>query len=531
MLYVDRKINTFSIINTQYKPKNEVCTTVPLLKSLATDELHLSNNIKANKINAVSFGGNLFNSPYNNSFVLVHGTNATKESLKAISDDISKNGAPVHLSTYQTIKAGDLLEKSALKVSKDVNISRIKSTKQNLTELKTIKDDPEKLKKYFKINTSFCNDEQTVDKVVKLIPAVIDKVEELTKKDNNELLNSFSTRTKKIETELADQIKETNFGSWSAENKDKLCDKAAIEIMDLIAPKTVLVGHSMGGLVNHLIALNPKKGIEDVSPFTYDAGNGISTVISISSPLKNGLNSNSTNNLLFDVCNENMLNPIEEASCGLLALNPFYQMMKTTSKASLSLISSGAIKALSPFIHSASPGYKQVEEDSEFIKQYIKGKKTPENVSSLSLYHKEDGFVDQTLCTLDETRTNQHNVKADVKISKADWNKATRDNPGIPKTLYYHLIMIDKPKECSNAFKKQILNNPDWTVTMLDLKNSDNTRRQCLDVIYEHAKQNPAFLKDNDKLSNKIKQVQAEKMPFENSPSYRADQILKLNKK
>lgn len=577
MLYSMGTINStvnFSSFKS-YKTKVEYPKTLSFLKSLDSDKFSFSSAKNIDSVNNISFCGKPQQiTQHDNPYVLVHGTLAKEDSLVGLRDFLKSQVHSIDLTSYPMITEGNRIEVSAGEVSKNVNKSRIAVAKEKLKELKNIKDDPEELKKYFGINTDFCSNNYYVDGILKLIPDVIEKIEVISKRAPNDLLESFSTRVKEVEENLAADVKKTDFGSWNPADKEKLCNKVTEEIIDTIAPKAVLVGHSMGGFINRVITLNPKKvafdakgDLTDKDTYTYDAGNGIGLSIGMESPLENGFNfdSHGLREARYDWVDETILRPLEQLTGGFVLFNPFYLVYKAAFKYNCEQYSyNNDIKpAQDPKVHGQVLSVEQMLKDSDFQKKYVIGKRTPEGISSLSYYHPDDKFMDLDSARLDKAYPNNTNITVCYTIKDSDVDKARQnlnvgealielmnalmfgniditdtdkmskslsDPKKMIKSLYAHHILNKKPEEFIEAFEKTILTNPDNAIRMLDLSNSDNLRRQCLDIIYNQVCKAPGFLRNKTKLLAKIVQVSAEKVPFQSSPSYRADQILELIK-
>ncbi|MFA6989313.1 MAG: hypothetical protein WC197_04520 [Candidatus Gastranaerophilaceae bacterium] len=537
MLHVNGKIETAVNSNAYTGPKKEYSKTVQLLNSLDKDQFCLSGEKKISSVNNVSFCGKQQTTPHDNPYVLVHGTIVKDDSLFKLRDVLKPYVHSIDLTPYPMLTNGEPLEKSAREISKNINKSRISVTQEKLEQLKNIKDNHEELKKYFGINTDFCGVQNNgdVNKIVKLIPNTINEIEAITKINKKDLLGSFSTRIKEVKENLAANIKKTDFGNWNPADKDKLCDKVAEEMIDTIAPKAVVIGHSMGGTAAHLIAVNPKKDLADNSPDTYDAGNGVSTFISLSSPVEQGvkIDSDGMKNARYDWVNENWIKPFEDFYGGLLSVNPGYEIGKALFKGNCRAYSNS--KDIEPIQQKLQqnlvPGLQQITRDSEFMKKYFIGKSTAKGVSSLSYYHPDDNYMTRDSDKLNEAHANNHNMEINLKVKDSDLKEARAEDYTMIRTLYAHDYLAKKPEEYAKIFEHNIISKPNDAIKMLDISNSDTLRHQCLDVIYNQVKENPAFLKNNAKLLAKIEQVCAEKIPFESSPSFRAGQILEINKK
>jgi len=458
--------------------------------------------------------------------VIVHGTMAEKESIQNYKDACLESGHPTELTTYMTIKEGEPLQKSGQLVSKNINASRMEVAKKNLEKLSSIKDDPEALKAYFNINDNiYGTRDDKVEGLVSLIPDIIGKMEKLIKKDKNELLETFSGKTKEIEDDLAKDVARAGY-------RDKnISTKIAAEIMDSVAPKAVLVGHSMGGFVSYTISMNPKDKVNDGNEFTYDGGNGVGTVITLSSPVKLGVKTplpEGLSNYAYTLVEKNVLNPMESLpGMQFCMINPFFsawydfnkQMMKEMYKQSSDM---SAIMT-NPITYAMKPGVEQISEGSDFIKKYIDNKKVPHGITAIAITNRFDGVSEDYRSKVDESQANAHNLDADVKITEEELKKPKSSRPTLA-----HMKMGSYPFEHGEEFRKEVMENPNYIPRLLDPSNYDGIRWRTLTVLLDNLKKNSSFF-DNPEFRptlEKIKDVAAEKLPFKDSPSFVAQKIL-----
>jgi hypothetical protein len=547
----------------QNKGVQREAPTIQLIKSLKSDTCCFGRDVTG--ISKAGLSAQKQITPNDNPFVLVHGTIVKEDSMFSLRDFLQPKVPNLDLQYYPNITNGKKMEDCGQDVSRNVNRVRIDTTKEKLKDLKNIKDNPELLKLHFGINQDLCGNKCDTEQIVRLLPDVITEIEEISKRGKKELQESFSTRIKAVELKLADQLQQTDLGNHDKANKESICKKAAATIIDGIAPKAVLVGLSMGGLVAHIMALNPKevafdeKGqLKDQSKFTYDAANGIAIYSSLGAPVENGTDMDSAGmrEARFDWCDETMLRPIEKFWGGLLSLCPPWLLGKAIFKYnSLDFSLKNDIAPLSNPAHlKEKPALVQMTRDSDFLKEYVIGKHAPAGVSNLSYYHPDDKFMDIDCVKLNEDHPNNHNIRVNFDITDEIVNKA-RSNISVGeamiatmkmlygqginlkqgqemiKSLYAHEVVPLEPQEYLKSFENTVLTKPEAATRMLELHNSDTLRAQCLDVIYEHVQKAPAFLKQNPGLRSKIEQVAAENMPFETSPSYKASQILEISKK
>ncbi|MEW5818651.1 MAG: hypothetical protein AB1782_00540 [Cyanobacteriota bacterium] len=561
MLYTQGKIDTGLAFNAYKGVKREHSKTLPSLKSLDKDKCCFSGIKNISHINNVSFSGNKQLTAHDNPYVLVHGTIVKEDSMFSLRDFLQPKVPNLDVQYYPNITNGKKMEDCGRDVSRNVNRVRIDTTKEKLNDLKKIKDNPEKLRAHFGINQGLCQNKCDTEQIVRLLPDVITEIEGITKRGKKDLQDSFSTRVKAVELKLADQLQQTDFGNWDKANKENICKKAAAAILDGIAPKAVLVGLSMGGLVAHIMAVNPKevafdeKGqLKDQSKFTYDAANGIAIYSSLGAPVENGTDMDSAGmkEARFDWCDETMLRPIEKFWGGLLSLCPPWLVGKAIFKYNaIDFSLKNDIKPLSDPAHlKEKPALVQMTRNSDFLKEYVIGKHAPAGVSNLSYYHPDDKFMDIDCVKLNEDHANNHNIRVNFDITDEVVNKARSDlsvgeamiatmkmlyglginlkkGQEMIKSLYAHEVVPLEPQEFLKSFENTILTDSRAAARMLEESNSDTLRCQCLDVIYNQVQKDPAYLNDKPELLAKIKQVCAENIPFESSPSYKAAQILK----
>ena len=457
--------------------------------------------------------------------VIVHGTGFGKETISAYEDAALQTGHPAELTTYTTIKEGEPLQKSGQLVSENINNSRMEVSKKHLSDLSSMKDDPEALKDYFGMDDFYGRNDERVDRVASLIPGVIDKMEDLLKTDKDELLKTFSGKTKEIEKSLAEQVKQAGY------TDKKVAAKVAEEIMDVIAPKAVLVGHSMGGFVSYSLALNPKEKAGDKSDFTYDGANGVSTVITLSSPVGKGINKTLPKglaNLTYDLMEKNILDPMETfPGMQFSMVNPFFNVWYSCNKALMKEmykeVSLMSTYCTNPIIHLMKPGFEQITEGSDFIKKYVDSKKVPDGITVSAVSNREDGISEQERSRVDERQPNAHNLDAEVTIKPEDLK-----DPRTTRATMAHLKMSKYPFEHGEEFRKEVMEDPKHITRILDPSNYDGVRWKCLSVLKEDLEKDPAMFRNAEfkPVLEKIRSVAAEEIPFADSPSYIARQIL-----
>lgn len=488
--------------------------------------LSLNTDKKTHALNNISFTAKNKNANFKNPYIFVHGTTLSKESIEPCYKAMKKSGFKAYLECYPSITKGERIEKSGLEVSKTVNNKRIAQTRINLKTLNKIKDDPKKLKDFFGITSSYSES----NKIIDLLPEVIEKLDSLiTQQDLN--LN-FSTHTKLIEEQLANKIQQINYGNRNPENKDLRSKKIAERIINVIAPKAVLVGHSMGGFVSYAIALNPKENLNDDNPFRYDAGNGIATVITLCSPIKSGVPyplPPTFSNLTWDLIEEDYFSEMDsymdKYSDPITSF--WYNMWKGINKSILKSTSDTAAQGMNEFIYKNKPGFRQITEGSDFMKNYIENKTVPEGITAISYYSPEDGIAVEECCKLNEDNKNNHNISINIEISKEELKKAKKDDHQMTRSHLAHRLVALNPKQCNKAFEQKLLDQPEWAINLLSPENSDSIRYKTLQFLQKHINNDPKILTDNIELQAKLKEVAHERMPFKASPSTLAWEILK----
>lgn len=553
-------VNIQSDAYNNYKSLQHQSFSSLKLKTLNKDQCCFTRRIQASPdVKTISLSEQKQLTPHDNPYVLVHGTIVKEDSLFKMRDLLGPNVHKLDLRYYPEVTNGKPIEDSASVVSRNVNKVRIDTTKGKLKDLKKIKDNPEQLRAHFGINQELCQGKCDTEQIVRLLPDVIKDIEKIVRRGENDLQDSFSTRVKAVELKLADQLQQTDLGNWDKANKESICKKAAEIIIDGIAPKAVVIGHSLGGLVAHLMAVNPKEvafdkknNLIDQSRYTFDAANGIAVFTSLGAPVENGtdLDSAGMREARFDWCDETILRPIEKAWMGLLSFNIPWLMGKQAFKdGCVDFSDKTDIEPLKKDEYlKQKPALVQMLRDSDFLKDHVIGKHAPEGVSNLSYYHPDDKYMDVDNVKLNETHLNNHNVRVnfdvtdevvnhyrnDLSVSKAmsylmeamTGKFDMEEEEKMIKSLYAHDVVAFQPQELIKSFREGIVQQPQAAIRMLDLSNSDTLRYQCLDVIYDQVQANPDFLANKPELLERVKQVSAEGMPFESSPSSRAGEIL-----
>ena len=306
----------------------------------------------------------------NTPVIVVHGTMADAKSINPYLEPDLEAGHPVSLDTYSTIKEGEPLQVSGQLVSRDINAGRVEVARKQVALLKSRGGDLEAVKSFLCMDGGLYGaPDPAFDRVAALVPGVVDQLDTLLQSSQEELLQGFSSRTRQMEQDLAAKVAETGFGAHigNEEKRGEVCEKVAAEIMDSIAPKAVLVGHSMGGFVSYVLTVNPAQGKDRASAFAYDGGNGVSTVITLSSPVKSGVSRPlppAMTHYAFDTYEKTVLAPME-ATPGMqfAMLNPafaaWYTMQKESARQASAAMSNASAEAMNPWSTCANPAWSR----------------------------------------------------------------------------------------------------------------------------------------------------------------------------
>ncbi len=466
--------------------------------------------------------------------VIVHGTLREKDSIADYLHAALESGHPTDLSTCLSIKEGKEIQKSGQLVSRRINNSRMELARENVETIKSFNGDQEKIKKFFLMEDDLYGKAETgVDQITGLIPGVAGKMDEILNLDGHELADSFSLRTSQVEEQLAKQVEKTDFArDMNPKQRGKVCKKVAEEIMDTIAPRAILVGHSMGGFVNHIVALNPQKEISDGNPFTYDGGNGISTVMHLSAPVGGGVTSplpKGLANFYYDMAERHFFDPLEQTPGMQLAMmNPFFTMWyaagKEMTRQNYKTASKAGASFVTPAIHAQKPGYGQISEGSDFIKTYLDSRQIPPGVTFITVTSKDDGVSEQDRSVLCESNPNVHNLDVDVEITPKDLQEKYSNT----KSRVTHFKMANFPTEHWNEFQEKVVHCPRELPRLLNSINYDGMRWNALKALKDTADVNPQLFREPGfaQAMDSIRDVAAERLPFKDSPSYVAKQLL-----
>jgi hypothetical protein len=472
----------------------------------------------------------------NTPVIVVHGTLREKESISKYNEASLAEGHPTDFSTYLTIKEGERIEVSGQIISRSVNEARMDVARKNLKELRHVRNDEHTLMAFFSMSPDLYGEtDKSTGKIAALLPGVIDRMDDILSMRNETLAGSLSTRLKDYQKQLAAAIMTTGFASSShdVEQRKEVVDKCAAEIIESIAPKPFLVGHSMGGFVSYVIGVNPKENIKDKDPCTFDAGNGVSTVMVLSSPIARGVRKplpTGLSSIGFDLYEKNVLNPLEHTPAMELAMmNPlfaaWYASSKAISKESSKQMTEASASFMNPYIYAQKPGYEQIAEGSSFIRDHLEGKKVPYGTTVVAVTNKLDGVSEADRSKADESQPNAHNLDAEVKITPDDLKDPMDTLPRVA-----HFKMADYPIDHWGELKKEICQNPVAIPRILDRKNHDGIRYNTLMVLLGSAIDDRAFFKKPEMKNalQAIRDTAGEKLPFSDSPAYVAWQILNV---
>lgn len=466
--------------------------------------------------------------------IVVHGTMADAQSISPYLQPDLDAGHPVNLETYSTIKEGEPLQVSGQLVSRDINDSRIEMTRKHLSDLKSLGGDTEAIMAFLCMDGSlYGKPDPAFDRVVALLPGVIDRLDGILAADKQALLGSFSSQTRQLEQDLAAQVADTGFASSIKDEtkRGEVCQKVAAEILDSIAPKAILVGHSMGGFVSYVLTVNPRQPGDKGTEFTYDGGNGVSTVITLSSPIKSGVSQPlppALTHFAFDTYEKTLLAPVESTPGMQFALlNPgfaaWYSMQKETARRASAAMSNASAQMMNPFIYAKQPGVEQISAGSPFIRTYVDGKKVPAGVTGVAFTCQEDQISEASRSVLDDSQPNAFNVDARVSVT----SEMLRQNGATFRNIP-HMRMAKGPQDRGLEFKAQVLENSRQIPRVLYRCNYDGVRWQCVNSLLGTLAKDPALFQRPGMapVLEAVREVASEKLPFTDSPSYVAQQIL-----
>lgn len=456
--------------------------------------------------------------------VLVHGTRAEAVDIQDYHGAALQLGHASDLSTYPPVRDGRPIAESATMVTEKINEARVAVARRNLEAFEPLLRDPARLREAFEFDSGLSAD-PAAERIAGLLPEAVQGVRALVDAPEEERRSSFSTRARGLTERLAGKVAETGFGAAETpERRSMLCRKVALEIVETLAPRAILIGHSMGGFVAWSMVVNPQEpgGGRD---FSSDGGNGVSLAVLLSSPIAKGLKHPLPPGLRdwpFDLLDRHLLTPLENMPPGsLIAQNPLtgpmYRFNKSVLKTVMGLQNQFWTALATPFLFAEHPGYPQVMEGSEFLREQLAGRPLPADVSAVSVTSPKDGVVEQHR-SLAPDQPNAHNLDAEVVVTSEDLRRdPTRNEP-----ILAHRRMTAFPLEHRAEFRAELMQNPKEAPRLLDPANADGLRWSTLAALQEldlsGARWGPT--------REAIARVAAEGLPFADSPSALAKRLL-----
>lgn len=471
--------------------------------------------------------------------VVVHGTLADASAVVLNQQPVLNDGHPIDLDTYQTIKDGRPLQESGQILSSHINDDRVELARANVSRLKALGNDITAIEADLGIDADLHGDhDPSARRLAALVPPLVSRIDSVLAQPAEALRDSFSLKMRRMEEALVREVAATGFANHVSdpETRDALRKKVAAEIVDAIVPKAVLVGHSMGGFVSYTVAMNPTDEKTQGSPFAYDGGNGVSTIIAVSSPIKSGTRNPlppGLANYAYDNLDKDVLTPLEQTPQGqLIALNPWleslYEADKSIAQSYLATASAMYTLFTAPLTWMQKPGVEQIADGSTFIKKYVAGKHVPAEMTAFSFTNQDDGIAEADRCLLDERQANAFNV--DVKVDLPPEILAKR---GYTPAVLTHFMMGKIMFAHGDQAKEKIFQNPSLIPKVLDRTNYDGVRWLCLTAVKEMVDKNPTLLQQPAMTAVRvaIESVADEKVPFKDAPSAMARQILNQTQK
>jgi hypothetical protein len=449
--------------------------------------------------------------------VLLHGTLVEKEGIAAYRDYALRSGHPVNYRTYQSITDGDRLEKSTEFASRQVNLSRAEVATKNVERLSEMNRN--ELRAAFSLNGDlYGQPDPDVEAILDRAPDIVSGVGDLLKQPEASLASSLSGQLKTLEQDYASKLRTDGLSPQKA--------KAVVrELVDTVAPKAIVVGHSAGGVVAYTLAVNPEE-TPDADPYTYDGGNGLGEVVVLSAPINKGLPKPAppgVADLPFYNYDSQVLRPLEQLPpYSLLLSNPIvdfaYGQTKGLLESSSRLGFMMAATLTSPLTHLLRPGNEQVEENSSFFQQYIQNKEIPEGTSVIAITSPLDKLSEEDRSRLDTKQANGHTLSIDLQVSD---EQIERERP-----TWAHVIMTEKPDSFKDQFAEHLRTDSDALVRLLNTANDDGVRHESLTMVRRQIEEEPGYLEMKPELKAALERVAEERLPFTDSPSYLAFQLL-----
>lgn len=455
--------------------------------------------------------------------VLVHGARAEAVDIENYHGAALQLGFASDLSTYPPVRDGRPIAESATLVTERVNDARVAVARKNLERFEPLLGDPAKLREAFEFDSRLSPD-PAAEGMAALLPEAVTAVRDLVSLPDADAKRSFSTRARAVTEGLAERVAATGFGAQAGpEQRKMLCRKVALEIMETLAPRAVLIGHSMGGFVSYSMIVNPADPAGS-REFSSDGGNGVSVAVILSSPIGKGLKWPLPPGLRdwpFDLLDRHLLTPLENIPPGKwIAQNPLtgpmYRFNKSVLKTVMGLQNQFWTAMATPFLFTEHPGYPQVMEGSDFLREQLAGRPVPPDVSAVTVTSPKDGVVEQHR-SLAPDLPNAHNLDAEVVVTTDDLRRdPTRNAP-----ILAHRRMAAFPLEHLAEFRQEFMQNPKEAPRLLDPANADGLRWSTLAALQELDLSGPEWAATREA----IRRVAAEGLPFADSPSALAQQL------
>ena len=448
----------------------------------------------------------------NRPVVLLHGTLVEKEGIEAFREFALRSGHPVSHQTYSSITKGARIEESSDLASREINFSRAEVAAQNVAALSSL--DRPALQQAFQLAPDlYGSHDSSVDIILDKLPHLLQSVQDLLNGPQEEIGSLLSGRLMRLETDFTKQLE-------SAGVERRKARGAAREVLDTIAPKAVVIGHSAGGFVAHNLVVNPETRPDD-DPFTYDGGNGIAEALILSSPIEKGLSKPAppgVSELPFYNFEKSVLRPVEKLpGSQLMLMNPLMNALYQANKSWLKSLSAAnfmlSASLTSPLTYLARPGNQQVEEGSEFFQTYMKDKPIPDGVSVITFTSPLDRLSLEDRSALDTEERNGHAFSVKLDVSPEDLQ---RERP-----TWSHVLMAERPDLFKDQFAQALSTDPERLSRLLSPANDEGVRHEALSLL-----QQAGTLEDFPEMRKPLEQVAAEELPFEDSASYLAHQLL-----
>lgn len=451
----------------------------------------------------------------NRPVVLLHGTLVDKDGIEAYRDFALQNGHPVNHKTYDSITKGHRIEHSTELASREVNLSRAEVASRNLASLAKL--DRPALQDFLKLDSHLYGEvDQSVELTMDQVPGVLERLEGILAQPEEQLAQGLSGQIQELESEMASQLTTAGVSQGKAK-------AIAREVIDSFAPKAILIGHSAGGYVAHNMVVNPEIQ-PDNDAFTYDGGNGVAEALVISSPVEKGLSKPAPPGIAelpFYNYEKNVLRPLEAFPTSQLAMmNPFLNAAYTMNKSWFRSLSATnfmlAASLTSPITYATRPGNQQVEEGSDFFKTYIQGKPIPQGVSVVTFTSPLDRLSLEDRSALVSSQANGQSFSVDLGVSAGDLE---RERP-----TWTHVIMTEKPQAFKEQFGQALSQDPQRLSRTLHSSNDEGVRHEALSLLKNS--QDKIAWQNDPIMKQALENVASERLPFTDSASYLAHQLL-----